>query len=323
VGGATNVSITPAVCNTDQRQIVRNIRKALATGNSVFEAEMPAHKGHAVIVGGGPSVADHIPDLKARAAHHQTFVALNNSWRWLQKNELPCHMQVMCDARQENEAFVPPKSGTIEKWYASQCHPNVTRDADMLWHCLIQDIVEDFDDLDMFWVGAGTSVGIRSLFLLYCMGYREFHLYGFDSSYLDNHGHAYAQPLNEAEKTIEVTSYGRWFKAAPWMVTQSEDFLHAAAHLINKGCTITLHGDGLLYHLARNALVDPATIPEIIERDGIFWPSNDHECCAMTPITVSDVYRIMGYVPEKGLAVQAGGNVGVWPRNAWLSNSRR
>lgn len=316
INGGTAVSLK-IECNTDRREIIKNIRKALARRNDELTAELPAHGKHAVICGGGPSIAGFVPELKARAEHDQTIVALNNSWRWLESKGLPTHMQVMCDARLENLAFVPPAGMLMECWYASQCHPDViaaTPAPLTLWNCLIQDIVEDFEDRDMFWVGAGTSVGLRSIFLLYCLGYRTFHLYGYDSSYLEDHGHAYAQTLNEAEKTLTVTSYGRMFKAAPWMVTQAEEFLHVMEHLTGKGCTFTIHGDGLLQHMAREALVDKASLPEIIERNGFFWPSDDHECSAVTPITVSDVYRIMDYVPEKGLAVQAGGNVGFWPK---------
>ena len=94
------------------------------------------------------------------------------------------------------------------------------------------------------------------MFLLYTLGYRHFHLYGYDSSYVRDEGHAYEQKLNDGEKTIEVEVHGRKFITAPWMVTQSQDFLDSAEWLTSKGCQITIRGDGLLPFMASTCLVE-------------------------------------------------------------------
>ena len=253
IGGGTSLEFM-VECNTDSETILGNIRHALALNKGIVNQPSEAHKGHAVIVGGGPSVKNFVDDLRQRQAHGQTVIALNNSWEWCEKNYIPVSYHVMVDAREENEDFIP-KSQAIHKLYATQCHPNVTRRADCLWNALVMGLVPFFDKThDMFWIGAGTTVGVRSIYLMYAMGYREFHCYGFDSCYEGENGHAYEQTLNAGEKIIDVTVCDRKFRAAPWMVTQMHDFLECVEHMTAIGCVFTIHGDGMLQHACRNGL---------------------------------------------------------------------
>lgn len=253
IGGGTSFEFM-AECNTLRSEIIDNIKYALVLRKDRVKNLLPEHKGHAVIIGGGPSIKNYVDELRQRQAHGQTVIALNNSWEWLEKNEIPVMYHVMLDARIENENFIP-KSEAIHRLYASQCHPNVTRLADTIWDALILDLVPIFDKTnDMFWIGAGTTVGIRSIFLMYAMGYRNFHIYGFDSCYEGENGHAYEQTLNTGERIIDVEVCGRKFKAAPWMVTQMHDFLETMECLTQKGCIFSIHGDGLLQYAAQIGL---------------------------------------------------------------------
>ena len=271
IDGATNISLTPSICNTQYDTLSANVRHSLGTNNFVLETETVAHKGHAVIIGGGPSITSYLPELKKRAEELQTFVALNNSWRWLERNGLPCDMHVMADARPENAAFLPPQFSMIERWYATQCDPKVI-DGSLseklyLWNCA-NGVDEAFKNEPIFWIGGGSTVGLRSMYLLYVLGYREFHLYGFDSSYSEGEGHAYAQPLNDKDPVIDVTIHGRTFKCAPWMAKQAQEFLDAAELLTSIGAVITIHGDGLLPYMARSCLKKVVS-PEIERAESI------------------------------------------------------
>ncbi len=105
-------------------------------------------------------------------------------------------------------------------------------------------------------VGGGSTVGLKTICIAHTMGFRTFHLYGFDSSYADDAHHAYPQPMNDGERVIEVWAGDRKFKCAPWMVSQTNEFQELAAYLANEGCTITVNGDGLLPHVARQMMKD-------------------------------------------------------------------
>ena len=99
-------------------------------------------------------------------------------------------------------------------------------------------------------ISTGSTVGMVAIGVAHVLGYRTFHLFGFDSSYSETEHHAYAQPLNDGDSIITATAAGRTFRAAPWMVHQAQEFQSLAAQLAEEGCTITVTGDGLLPHIA-------------------------------------------------------------------------
>lgn len=316
IGGGSSLEMT-VEGNTQLEVIKQNIRSALDSGLDVLTEPTPAHDRHAVIVGGGPSIKDFAAELRMRSDTGQDIVALNNSWRWLEKNGITVNKHVMLDAREENAEFIP-HGLQMQRLYASQCHPKVIESApELLWHALIPDIVDDFNDKNMFWVGSGTTVGIRSILLLYVLGYRHFHIYGYDSSYLEEEGHAYPQVLNNGEKVIDVQASGRAFKAAPWMVTQTNEFLELMEFLTERSCEITIHGDGLLQHAVKTMLV-PAECGnqqgDVTEYNGIWWPTACKRARQYSDMTAGDIDSIMKMVAGRDVVVQAGGNVGVWPK---------
>ena len=47
---------------------------------------------------------------------------------------------------------------------------------------------------------------------------------------------------------------------------------------------------------------------------GYWFPENDTHCHQVVIDSVKDVERALAYVEHKGVAVQAGGNVGTWPK---------
>ena len=94
------------------------------------------------------------------------------------------------------------------------------------------------------------------------MGYRKLHLYGMESSYNeDGAHHAYAQALNDDDMVVDVLVGDKKFRAAPWMVQQVQEFERLAIELINDGCIITVHSDGLLDAMARDIMAHPRLVP--------------------------------------------------------------
>lgn len=53
---------------------------------------------------------------------------------------------------------------------------------------------------------------------------------------------------------------------------------------------------------------------QIETRDGLLWPASDRECYRAVIANVSDVDASIAYAKGRQVAVQAGGNCGVWPR---------
>lgn len=312
IGGGTALEFE-IQCNTEDKILIENIRHALKLSYPRLNP-INAHEGHAVLVGGGPSLKDNIHEIAERQKHGQVIFAMNNVFNWLVDNGITPDCHVMLDARTENAEFLPKKNTLC--YYASQCSPEVFQGNNdiIIWHSLangIQDIIGENTGDPL--VGGGSSVGMKALALAHILGYRNMHLYGYDSSYTNGENHAYKQPLNDKEKIIEVEMNGQKYQAAAWMCTQVEEFKEVARLLMEDGCTLTIHGDGLLPDVAK--LIGKIDVPdtEIVEIDGIWWPSKDRMCRYYHDKTSSDIDYLLAECGNK-VAIQAGGNVGLWPK---------
>ena len=102
---------------------------------------------------------------------------------------------------------------------------------------------------------------------------------------------------------------GKRFKAAAWMIQQAEQFKELAVKLTEEGCEISIIGEGLLTAVMASMTDEMALI------DGIYWPSRDTQTRAAVLETLMDLAYYVGECPQRRTAVQAGGNVGIWPKH--------
>jgi hypothetical protein len=241
------------VANRNRETVASNVRHACALPHRWLDFA-PAHAGEIVLVGGGPSLKNTLPEIHWRAAQGQTIVALNNSGSFLIENGIEPHMQVVIDARPENTAFLaPPRAKRY--FLASQCAPEVfdaVRGLDVTVFHMHTDGIADLlpsDGRPVHLVSSGTTVGLAAMVVAYILGYRAIHLHGFDSSFTDSH-HAYPQPGNDADAVIDAVAGGRAFKTTAWMIMQTNQFQALAPALAEDGVVITVAGDGLLPYIA-------------------------------------------------------------------------
>lgn len=251
VGGSNTLDAVGG--NTEESQLALNTDYSSKIDRQWVQ-QVAEHDGHAVIIGGGPSLRKDLEEIRKRKDAGQHVFALNNSWKWLLDNEILADAHVMLDARRENAKFVPTPSA-ITKYYASQCAKEVWDAAPdaLLWnHLNAQNIIGD-DPRANTLIAGGSTVGLNAMALVYVLGYRKIHLYGFDSSYDDErHHHAYEQALNDKERVVTVTAAGEEFITAAWMAQQVSEFCLLLPQLMELGCTVTVHGYGLLQHVAKN-----------------------------------------------------------------------
>ncbi len=219
------------------------------------------HDGHAVIVGGGPSLADDIEEIRWRASKGQKIFALNNTVQYLIARDIYPDYQVIVDARPFNARFV---GGAKECLFASQCDPSVLEAGKniTLWHAA----EDDMDRMELLFpdnypayagVTGGTTVGLSAMTLVYAMGYRQLHLYGYDSSNRESKTHAYEQPENNDIADCMMEVFGKTFDTTLAMARQAELFPEICDILIDNGCLITVHGDGLIPWIARELPKQP------------------------------------------------------------------
>lgn len=256
IGGGTTAELE-LVGNTGSGELVRNIRHSINLGLESLQS-MEKHDGHACIVGGAPSLKTELESLRARKDHGQIIFATNNTYNYLLENGILPDFHVMLDAREGMVGFIPILAQCL---YSSQCHPEVFRKAKergndvYLWHHNALDIFEVLNgygrNSEDAIIAGGQSVGLKAIAIAHFLGFREFHIYGMDSSYQDEEHHSYAQSLNDNETVMEVICDNVRFRAAPWMITQAEQFKDIVGKLTRDNCTLTIHGYGLIPFIAR------------------------------------------------------------------------
>lgn len=247
IGGGTTAEMkfTPNVPKDD---LTANIRSAIKRDCQWFEPRL-AHDETALIVGGGPSLKDDLPFLKHMAGAAQVF-ALNGAAAYLEKHGIVPDFHVMLDAHPDCLSFVRPHLPMI-RYYASQCAPAVLDAAGkslVCWHGGGEAMTAIKGHIFSCVVGGGSTGATRAMILAYGLGYRKFHLFGMDSSYDGDVGHAYEQ--EDGDNFLDVTCGDQVFKTTPQLLGQAEDFKLILPDLIRAACEVTVHGDGLLRAVA-------------------------------------------------------------------------
>jgi hypothetical protein len=241
------------VSNAPKTQIFENV--AINSKREVpWVKEVPAHDSHAVLIGGGPSVIDMLGEIRRREMQGQDLFALNGAAQWLSQYGLLPRYQVILDSRKQNRQFIRPPCAA-NYLIASQCDPvifDLLKDEDVvLFHHAEDGIDQHFDGRSVL-IGGGITVGLTAMALAYALGYRQMHLYGYDSSDRDGASHAYAQMETGAENERREIWFGREkFVCSPAMYAQAQAFPAFAELLAENGVVITVHGSGLLPTIAR------------------------------------------------------------------------
>ena len=111
------------VCNTEDEILFRNI-EANSRRDLEWITEVPAHDGHAVIVGGGPSLDGTLDLIRWRQSLGQKVFALNGAADHLARNGIYADYQVILDARPDTAWLVSNKVKC--HLFASQCDKQET-----------------------------------------------------------------------------------------------------------------------------------------------------------------------------------------------------
>lgn len=221
----------------------------------------PEHRKVLSLVGGGPSLVDTLPGIRERKRLGQKVWALNNSWRLLQQHGVRFDAILLMDARPENAEFV--KDGPdVDYYIAAMCHPSVFEALEgkrvFVWH---PDQAQQEERAIMeanrpergFLIPGGGFIGLRALILAFVMGYRKFHLYGYDSCVSNGRHHAYPQSLNDNDRRMQFYMLGKYYEGAPWMGRQTHEFKDVHDKLVGHyACSIVAHGAGMLPDLCRH-----------------------------------------------------------------------
>lgn len=282
------------VPNTGDVGLFSNIESSAKRGLRELEAcvdQMPP----AVIVGGGPSLNSTLESIRHMKACGATIFALNNAARFLYENGITADLQIILDAREANAEFLD-RRWAGEVLLCSQCHPALfDRAAEIglpvrIWHPVMEGIEKYIPHENPLLVGGGITVGLSGMCVVYTLGHRELHLFGCDSCHSEKLHHAYEQILNDQDELTEVAVEGRVFRCSVAMAAQAQHFQPVAEMLANLDCEITVHGDGLIPHIANRMTVECKPLTAIYD-------------LAVSPPT----YDFIGFLSEAEVARIEGG----------------
>lgn len=208
----------------------------------------PARKRIVAIVGGGPSAADSLDDIKALDAD---IIALNGASKWLRSHGVKPKYQCIIDARPENIGLLDKK--TPKHLLASQVSPNVVESAGnvTIMHLASKNCEDHLPEVrkargGYALIGGGYGVGNSAICAAYVMGYRTMHCFGFDSSHRNGKGHAYSQPINDGIECVKTKFNGKTYVSSLPMKAHADRFMVISNDLMKMGCKVHVHGDGLL-----------------------------------------------------------------------------
>lgn len=263
--------------NVGEDRLLANIASAITRGLPQIWPG-PMRPDRVCLVGGGPSLDDTEEELRDLVFAGAKVVTLNGAYHWCLAHNIRPSAQVVMDARASNARFVEPAIPKCIYYLASQCAPETFDACAGREHVGIVHMVNNVEGpakelLDKHYLGrwtavaGGTTVGMRTLVLLWQLGYRRIDLFGIDSCFLAGKGHAYPQPENAGDRVAQMTTYpsghpelGRTFLVAPWHLKQFEDWLQTLRMNGDK-FLLTVHGDGLLAY-ALQAMGDVDVILE-------------------------------------------------------------
>jgi hypothetical protein len=170
---------------------------------------------------------------------------------------------VECDPREHKVWFVAKPHPETTYCIASTCHPKMfarlRRNRVLMWHGYTDDdtrrqveLVENLEPGARLMAG-GTNVGMRALSIGLELGYREFHLWGFDCCYGETQwaGDHSGEPHPEVKIEVE----GKIFKTSEMMMQSTDDYFNLMPML--RGSKVWIHGGGLLSERLKLYARDP------------------------------------------------------------------
>lgn len=307
--GASMPLILPilVLSNTSDEDLERNIRINSARDLEWVEL-LPEHSGVALLIGGGPSAAEFVDQIRAMQQAGGKIFAMNGASRWLHGNGIIPDFQVIADAKEETSVLVDPCA--TAHLFASQVNPKTMEAVErpIVWQLGDEKIEDWFPEGrrkrgGYALIGGGAAVGNSALCLAAALGYRELHAFGFDSSHRGEASHAYDQPMNRFIPTVDVEWAGKTYTSSVAMKAQAEKFQMTAQALKQIGCRIEVYGDGLLQHMYT------APTENLTERDKyrMMWHTDSYRVLSPGECVVP---LFMQMVEPKGLVIDFGCGTG-------------
>lgn len=231
-----------AKCVADFPTIREHVKYCGGLGLRYFIPTPERHEMEAVLVGSAPSVRDEINGLKKKRKDKKfMFFGIKGGHDFLVKSGIQPHFGVAVDPLEKihRENFLL-EAKDCKYFIASQCHPTLfdmllgREEEVIIWHLLTDSLLkwsqeEESPIYRHYMIPGGSTSGLRCLVLAYAMGFRKFHLYGYDSCLSQRlrkiTGETYEEKKDDgSDKAIKLFAANKEFIADPAMAAQANEF---------------------------------------------------------------------------------------------------
>lgn len=260
-----------AKCVADFPTIRGNVDYCSKLGLKFFIPTPDPHNLEAVLVGSGPSVRDEVNSLKSKRKNpNLMFFGIKGGHDFLLEHGIEPHFGVAVDPLEKihRENFLK-KARDCKYFIASQCHPTLfdtltaRNEQVIIWHLLTDNLMKWAGEkgspiYQHYMIPGGSTSGLRCLVLAYAMGFRKFHLYGYDSCLSGNLRKVTGeicegQDDKGRDKVISVFIAGKEFKADRAMAAQATEIqsLLKSMWKSDDPFTVRSYGRGMIQTIIR------------------------------------------------------------------------
>jgi hypothetical protein len=226
-----------------------------------------------VMVCGGPSLADHLEDIRNKASQKDKYLVVcsNMTGGYLLENGITPHVHFILDPQEKKKHDVSPNrvSKETQYWLNVACDPSVfsaLKESEIKPYAFLADFESDGKARDavkssmphgksgLMAIQGGTMAGLRAINLADALGFRNMEYYGFDATakIADKKAALYAYEKKRGEAIIEVEcdQCGEKFDTTLILQKQVNEFLEWSRRM--PWIDIKIIGGGLIAHCQKH-----------------------------------------------------------------------
>jgi hypothetical protein len=231
------------------------VQASMARVSKRIEISEP-HGRTAIIACYGPSLRNNIRCLEDERWEigASIVVSVSGAHDFLINHGVIPDYHVECDPRSHKADNIVRAHGDVTYLIGSCAHPVLFDKLDgadvRLWHVATPGhgprFLRETKENPQHVISGGGSVGLRSIPLLYAMGYRDFSIYGMDCSFADEGKTQWAgKHAGKEQDVISAICGGRTFHTSPVLLTYATDFIEMVQKVSD--AQFRIYGDSLLH----------------------------------------------------------------------------
>jgi uncharacterized Rossmann fold enzyme len=255
-----SVFVVKGSCILSNDELYAQCAKAREAGfPQLVKAQIPAFDDPIIIVGSCPSAMECLEEIRDHADAGHIIMAIKGAHDWLIENGIKPTFAVACDPQESRHDVFKKLDKDVVYLCASQMHP-ATWDymrgyRVFVWHCQIdaeQPAMDGWQGVPL--VPGGSTTGMRAIPLAFVLGFRNFELYGYDSTLsVDGAIRTDGAPMREGDTAIDVWVGERQFRTTYELYPQIQALMPTLQNLCAiDAIKVNAYGDGLFQAVLRD-----------------------------------------------------------------------